>query len=113
MKKITEDYLLDYVSDVGEFEKEHRKYSSFYCMVTHRFTQEDIEALAEDDVDASDFLHVLVTRNGMWDDSNGTDWDETTYEKLQEYQELVPEVVIPEHYVTKYKTSAFKPVFEE
>lgn len=113
MNKITEDYLLDYVTDVGEFEKEHRKYSSFYCTVTHRITQEDIEALAEDDVDARDFLHVLITRNGMWDDSNGTDWDETTYEKLQEYQELVPEVVIPEHYITKYKTSAFKPVFED
>ena len=113
MEKITEDYLLEYVSDVGQFEKEHRKYSSFYCTVSHQITQEDVEALAEDDVDASDFLGVLITRNGMWDDSNGTDWDETTYEKLQEYQELVPEVVIPEHYVTKYKTSAFKPVFEE
>lgn len=112
MNKITEDYLLEYVSDVGEFEKEHRKYSSFYCTVSHTMKQEDIEALAEDDVDASDFLGVLITRNGIWDDSNGTDWDDTTYEKLQEYQELVPEVVIPEHYVTKYKTSAFKPVFE-
>lgn len=113
MKKITEDYLLEYVSDVGQFEKEHRKYSSFYCTVTHTITQEDVEALAEDDVDASDFLDVLITRNGIWDDSNGTEWNDTTYEKLQEYQELVPEVVIPEHYVTKYKTSAFKPVFEE
>jgi hypothetical protein len=113
MNKITEDYLLEYVSDVGEFEKEHRKYSSFWCTVTHRITQEDVDALAEDDVDASDFLNVLITRNGMWSDSNGTDWDSTTYEKLQEYQELVPEVVIPEHYVTKYKTSAFKPVFGE
>lgn len=113
MQKITEDYLLDYVSDVGEFEKEHRKYSSFWCTDTHRITQEDVDALADDDVDASDFMNVLITRNGMWSDSDGTDWDSTTYEKLQEYQELVPEVVIPEHYVTKYKTSAFKPVFEE
>lgn len=113
MNKITKDYLLEYVSDVGQFEKEHRKYASFYCTVTHTITQEDIEALAEDDVDASDFLGVLITRNGTWDDSWGTEWDETTYEKLQEYQELVPEVVIPEHYVTKYKTSAFKPVFGE
>ena len=113
MKKITEDYLLEYVSDIGEFEKEHRKYSSFYCTVSHQITQEDIKALAEDDVDASGFLGVLITRNGTWDDSWGTEWDDTTYEKLQEYKELVPEVVIPEHYVTKYKTSAFKPVFEE
>lgn len=112
MQKITEDYLLEYISDVGEFEKEHRKYSSFWCTVTHRINQEDIDALAEDDVDASDFLGVLITRNGTWDDSWGTEWDETTYEKLQEYQELVHEVVIPEHYVTKYKTSAFTPEFE-
>jgi hypothetical protein len=113
MNKITEDYLLEYISDVGEFEKEHRKYSSFWCTVTHRITQEDVDALADDGVDASDFLNVLITCNGMWSDSDGTDWDSVTYEKLQEYQELVPEVVIPEHYVTKYKTSAFKPVFEE
>lgn len=113
MNKITEQYLLEYISDVGEFEKEHRKYSSFYCTVSHTMKQEDIDALAEDDVDASDFLGVLITRNGIWDDSNGTDWDDTTYERLQEYQELVPEVVIPEHYVTKYKTSAFKPEFED
>lgn len=113
MNKITEDYLLEYISDVGEFEKEHRKYSSFYCTVSHTMKQEDIDALAEDDVDASDFLGVLITRNGTWDDYWGTEWDGTTYERLQEYQELVPEVVIPEHYVTKYKTSAFKPVFGE
>lgn len=113
MNKITEQELLEYVSDVGEFEKEHRKYSSFYCTVTHTITQEDIEALAEDDIDASDFLGVLITRNGIWDDSWGTEWDDTTYEKVEEYQELVPEVVIPEHYITKYKTKAFKPVFQE
>jgi len=113
MNKITEDYLLEYISDVGEFEKEHRKYSSFYCTVSHTMKQVDIDALAEDDVDASDFLGVMITRNGTWDDSWGTEWDETIYEKVEEYQELVPEVVIPEHYVTKYKTRAFKPVFEE
>lgn len=113
MKKITEQDLLDYVSDVGEFEKEHRKYSSFYCTVSHTIKQEDIDALAEDDVDASDFLGVLITRNGTWDDSWGTEWDDTSYEKVEECQELVPEVVIPEHYVTKYKTKTFKPVFEE
>lgn len=112
MQKITEDYLLEYISDVGQFEKEHRKYSSFYCTVTHTITQEDIEALAKDGVDASDFLGVLITRNGIWDDSWGTEWDDTTYEKVEEYQEFIPEVVIPEHYVTRQKLSAFKPTFE-
>ena len=113
MNKITEDYLLEYVSDVGEFEKEHRKYSSFYCTVSHTMKQEDIDALADAELDASDFLGVLITRNGTWDDSWGTEWGDTTYEKVEEYQEVVAEVVIPEHYVTKYKTKAFKPVFEE
>lgn len=113
MRKITEQDLLDYVSDVGEFEKEHRKYSSFYCTVSHTITQTDIEELKEDDLDASDLLGVRITRNGMWSDVDGTDWDDTTYEKVEEYQEIVPEVVIPEHYVTKYKTKTFKPVFEE
>jgi hypothetical protein len=113
MNKITEQYLLEYVSDVGEFEKEYRKYSSFYCTVTHTITQTDIEELKNDDVDASDFLGVRITRNVLIGDDNwGSDWNDTTYEKVEEYQELVPEVVIPEHYVTKYKTKAFKPVFE-
>lgn len=113
MQKITEQYLLEYITDIGEFSKEHRKYSSFYCTVTHTITQTDIEELKEDDIDASDFLGVMITRNGLWDDGYGTDWHETTYEKVEEYQELVPEVVIPEHYVTRQKLSAFKPSFGE
>lgn len=113
MKKICKDVLFDYVSDVGEFEKEHRKGSSFWCTLTHTITQTDIEELKEDDVDASDFLGVLITRNGMWDDNWGSDWNDTTYEKVEEYQELVPEVVIPEHFIVRQKLSTFKPSFEE
>lgn len=113
MKKITEAELLEYIGEVGEFEKEHRKYSSFYCWLTHTITKEDVESFAEEGIDASDFLNVSVSRNGMWDDSWGTEWnDDTTYEKMEEYQELIPEVVIPEHYETRYKTTTFKPVFE-
>lgn len=114
MKKITESELLGYVSDVGEFEKEHRKYSSFYCTVSHTITEQDIKDLAEDDIDASDFLNVLITRNGTWDDSYGTEWDEpVSYERVEEYEEVVPEVIIPEHTVTKQRYAAFKPEFEE
>lgn len=112
MNKITAENLKEYVSDVGEFEKEHRKYSSFYCWVTHTFTQEDIDKLAEWGFDASDFLNVCVTMNGMWDDSNGTEWDSVDYCKVEEYQELVPEQVIPAHYVTKQKTEKFVPTWE-
>ena len=113
MRKITEGELLDFVSEVGLLEKEHRKYSSFYCWVSHTITEGDVKLLAEEDgVDASDFLNVCVTRRGIWDDSWGTEWDEATYEKVEEYQELVPEQIIPAHYVTKTKTQQFTPVWE-
>lgn len=111
MEKITEPQLKDYVADVGQFEKEHRKYSSFYCWTTHTFTQADIDELKEDGIDASDFLNVCVTMNGTWDDSWGTDWDSVDYCKVEEYQELVPEQVIPAHYITKTKTEEFDPVW--
>jgi len=109
MEKITEEALKDYVSEVGEFEKEHRKYSSFFCWVSHTITAQDIVDLRDEGVDASDFLNVLVTMNGTWDDSWGTEWDEITYEKVEEYEEVVPEQVIPAHTITKYKQTPFKP----
>lgn len=112
MNKITKSDLLDYVSEVGVFDKEHRKYSSFYCTLTHTITQKDIDELSEEDIDARDFLNVQITRHGTWDDSWGTEWDETIYEKVEAYEELVPEVIIPAHTVTKYKTKSFKPVFD-
>ena len=112
MNKITKAELEDYVADIGVFEKEHRKYSSFYCWVTHTMTQKDIDNLAKYDFDASDFLNVCITLNGMWDDSNGTEWDSMDFCKVEEYQEIVPEVVIPAHYVTKQKTEVFVPVWE-
>jgi len=112
MRKITEGELLDFVSEVGLLEKEHRKYSSFYCWVSHTFTQACIDELKESGMDASDFLGVCVTMNGMWDDNNGTEWHSTEFQKVEEYQELVPEQVIPAHYIKKQKTTEFKPVWE-
>lgn len=111
-KKISEELLLEYVGEVGEFEKEHRKYSSFYCSVRHTITQEDIDELAEYG-DASDFLNVCVERHGTWDDSWGTEWDETNYTLVEPYEELVPEVVIPAHTVVKYRSKPFTPEFAE
>ena len=112
MNKITEQEIKEYVSEVGELEKEHRKYSSFYCWVSHTFTQACIDELKESGMDASDFLGVCVTMNGMWDDNNGTEWHSTEFQKVEEYQELVPEQVIPAHYIKKQKTTEFKPVWE-
>lgn len=91
MKKITEQEIQDYVSEVGNFEKEHRKGSSFWCWATHQFMPSDIADLADEGVDAEHFHGVTVTLGGTWDDSWGTEWDNTTYEKVEEYQELVPE----------------------
>lgn len=113
MQKITEADLLDYVSEVGEVgqsETEHRKYSSFYLTANHVIKEKDVKGLAEDGIDASDFLNVCITLTGIYGDSWRTEWDSgATYEKVEEYQELVPEVVIPEHYITKHKATPFKP----
>lgn len=114
MEKVTKDYLLRYVEEVGDFEKEHRKYSSFYCLCTHVITQEDIDSIKKDEgMDASDFLNVEVTLSGQWSDSCGNDWYSEEFQKVEEYEELVPEVVIPEHYVTKVRKSKFTPNFSE
>lgn len=113
LNKISEAVLLEYVGEVGDFEKEHRKYSSFYCSVSHTITQADIDELATYGDDASDFLNVLVERHGTWDDSWGTEWDSTNYTLVEPYDEVVPEVVIPAHTVTKYRTKPFTPEFAE
>lgn len=113
MQKITEEILKDYVSEVGKFETEHRRGSTFYATVEHTFTETDIKDLMEvDDVDASQLLGVRVVMQGIYDDDNGTDWDGIDYYKVEETQELVPEKVIPAHYVTKKKYVEFKPSWE-
>ncbi len=112
LRKITEEEIKEYVSEVGDFDKEHRKYSSFYCWSSLTFTQEHIDEFKEEGVDASQLLDVCVTMSGQWDDNWGTEWDSIDYCKVEEYQELVPEQIIPEHYVTKQRTTPFKPEFE-
>ena len=113
MQRITKEQIQEYVSEVGEFEKEHRKYSSFYATATLAFTQDDINLLAhEDGIDASDLLGITVTLNGTWDDSWGTEWGDISFNKYEEYQELIPEVVIPAHYVTKHLEVPFTASFE-
>lgn len=112
MNKVTESQIKDYVSEVGDFEKEHRKSSSFYCWTSHTFTQADIDEFKEEGFDASDFLGVHVEMSGTWSDDWGTEWDDIDYSKVEEYQELVPEKIIPEHYITKVKQKPFVPVWE-
>lgn len=113
MRKVTEEEIREYVREMGEFEKEHRKYSSFYCWANHTIKQEDVGNIAKwYEADASGFLNVNVSMSGLWDDSYGTEWNDIEYSKVAEYQEFVPEVVIPEHYVTKYKSHPFVPEWE-
>lgn len=113
MQKITEEIIKDYVSELGEFETEHRKGSTFYATASHTFTETDIKYLKEvDDVDASELMGVRVVMQGTYSDYNGTDWDEIDYYKVEETQELVPEKIIPAHYVTKKKYAEFKPSWE-
>ena len=114
MKKITEEQLWEYVSEVGESDKEFRKYSSFYITTQHTIRQADVDDLAKYDMDASDFLNIHISRSGMWDDSWGTEWNGSPeYYKVEDYDEVVAEVIIPEHTVTKQRYAAFNPEFEE
>lgn len=112
MKRITKEQIEEYVSDVGEFEKEHRKYSSFYATATHTFKQKDIEYIYKHDIDASELLGVTVTLQGYWSDSDGYEWEDVQFNKYEEYQELIPEVVIPAHYETKYREVPFDVTFD-
>lgn len=112
MNKIPEEYLKDYVQELGEFEKEHRRGGTFYCTASYTFKQDDIDTLEKEGVDASAFLNVCVSLSGIYDDDWGCDWNSVDYYKVEEYQELVPEQIIEAHYVTKYKSEAFDPVWE-
>lgn len=112
MNKITKEYLQDYVSELGEFETEHRKGSSFYASCSYTLKQDDIDTLKNEGVDASDFLNVCITLNGDWSDDWGCEWHDMDFCKVEEYQELVPEQIIPEHFITKQRTEVFVPVWE-
>ncbi len=107
LTKITKDYLEEYVSELGEMETEHRKGSTFYASSSYTFKQADIDTLKDEGIDASDFLNVCITLNGMWDDSYGTEWDSMDFYKVEEYEELVPEQIIPARTVRKQRTEKF------
>lgn len=112
MERITTEQIQDYVGEVGVFEKEHRKYSSFYATSSYTFTQESIDELAEDSIDASELLGVTVTLQGYWSECDGCEWEDIYFNKYEEYQELIPEVVIPAHYETKYREVPFAVTFD-
>ena len=113
MQKITKQELIEYVEEVGEMTKEHRRGSNFYANVCHEVTAEDVKILAEDDIDASFLLDHAVNLNGIWDDDYGWDECEVEIAQIERYEEVVPEKIIPAHTVTRTKTSPVKIVFDE
>lgn len=72
--------LKDSVLEVGELEKEHRKYSEFHAWWTLKITVDHLDKYAVDPIDYIDwipFLNLTVVATGMWDDSYGSevnDW---------------------------------------
>lgn len=108
MEKITKDYLEEYVTEMGDMQTEHRRGSTFFADCSYTITQTDIEEIKTEGVDASDFLNVCVTLSGYYDDNNGCDWNSMSFCKVEEYEEVVPEVVIPAHIVIKQRTEAFE-----
>lgn len=113
MKKITKQELVEYVEEVGEMTKEHRRGSNFYANVYHEVTAEDVKTLAKDDIDASFLLDHAVNLNGIWDDDYGCDRWDVEIAKIERYEETIPEKIIPAHTVTRTKTIPVKIVFDE
>lgn len=113
MAKVTEEDIKEVVLEVGKMEKEHRRGSTFYASISHVITQEDVDFISEEwERDATDFLGIQVVLSGIYDDNYGFDDLDIEYYKVEEYQELVPEKVIPAHYVNKAKTEPFVPEWE-
>lgn len=112
MRKVTEDELIELVGDEGTFEKEHRKGSTFYAHNEYTFTQKDIDDFAEEGIDASEFLNVSVVESGIWSDDDGFDLASRDWYKNEPYEVHVPEVVIPAHTKTEFRSTKFDPVFE-
>jgi hypothetical protein len=93
--------LWDYITDdwVHE-EREHRKYASFFIDAFFSIQESDIkfyvEEFAEDNPDLAkkieDFLRDRIEYwgiSGIWDDSNGTEWDQDYLTKAKKITRTV------------------------
>lgn len=73
--------LKELVLEVGECEKEHRKYAEFYASWSYTLTEKDVESYTESDVEACEwrpFIGLTILASGMWSDNCGsevTDWN--------------------------------------
>lgn len=84
--------LKDLVLEVGECEKEHRKYAEFYATWSYTLTEKDIESYADGAGEAYEwrpFVGLTIVASGMWDDSYGSevnDWD--VYRSVEKETEI-------------------------
>lgn len=73
--------LKELVLEMGECEKEHRKYAEFYASWSYTLTEKDVESYTESPAEAYEwrpFIGLTIVASGMWDDSYGSevnDWD--------------------------------------
>ena len=73
--------LKELVLEMGECEKEHRKYAEFYASWSYTLTEKDVESYAGSPSEAYEwrpFIGLTIVASGMWDDSYGSevnDWD--------------------------------------
>lgn len=112
LTRITREQIVDWVTEVGDWEKEHRRGATFYTWINYTFTSDDVESYKKDGIDASELLDVVVNLNGTWDDDWGFELSDITYHKVIETKEFVPEKIIPAHYISKFKNENVDLVFE-
>lgn len=77
--------IKELVLEVGEFYKEHRKYSEFYASWNLMITSEIIDKYSEDDTERAEwmpFLGLVVEATGMWSDSYGEEVDSWSVSKV-------------------------------
>lgn len=73
--------LKELVIEMGECEKEHRKYAEFYASWSYTLTEKDVESYTESPSEAYEwrpFIGLTIVASGMWDDRYGSevnDWD--------------------------------------
>lgn len=84
--------LKELVLEMGEFDKEHRKYGEFYASWSFTLTEKDVEAYAESPAEAYEwrpFIGLTIVASGMWSDSYGSevnDWD--VYRQVEKETEM-------------------------
>lgn len=70
--------LKELIIEMGECDKEHRKYGEFCVSWSFTLTEKDVEAYAESPAEAYEwrpFIGLTIVASGMWSDSYGSEVD--------------------------------------